>query len=202
MPHSVVTQVCCSQRPCPCGRPLLTFHSRLSNTQRQVWLSLCVFSESWCAQNFVWELQASLAGMGCDSKCDFVPPTILLGLLLFPWTWGIIFLWDPIFSGGWLFSSMLQLWGNRRRRWAHVLLLCHQSPLSMEFSRQEYCNEVCSFIFKMGVTAPSSVRCILAVQGRLFSTSEVNFQFKSKWRITATSPGLRETVQVKLLLQE
>ena len=29
--------------------------------------------------------------LGFDSKCDFVPPTILLGLLLFPWTWGIFF---------------------------------------------------------------------------------------------------------------
>ena len=29
-----------------------------------------------------------LVGMGFDSKCDFTPPTILLGLLC-PWTWGI-----------------------------------------------------------------------------------------------------------------
>ena len=27
--------------------------------------------------------------MGFDSKCEFVPPTILLGLLLGPWVWGI-----------------------------------------------------------------------------------------------------------------
>ena len=27
----------------------------------------------------------SLVGMGCDSKCDFAPPTILLWLLLCPW---------------------------------------------------------------------------------------------------------------------
>ena len=27
--------------------------------------------------------------MGFDSKCDFAPPTILVGLLLYPWTWGI-----------------------------------------------------------------------------------------------------------------
>ena len=26
--------------------------------------------------------------MGFDSKCDFAPPTIFLGLLLCPWTWG------------------------------------------------------------------------------------------------------------------
>ena len=30
--------------------------------------------------------------MGFDSKCDFAPSTIFLGLLLCPWTWGIIFL--------------------------------------------------------------------------------------------------------------
>ena len=29
--------------------------------------------------------------MGFDSKCNFAPPTILLGLLLCPWTWGIFF---------------------------------------------------------------------------------------------------------------
>ena len=34
----------------------------------------------------------SLVGMGFDSKCDFAPPTILLGLLLCPWMWGIFFL--------------------------------------------------------------------------------------------------------------
>ena len=37
----------------------------------------------------VWALWASLTGMGFDSKCNFAPPTILLGLLLCPWTWGI-----------------------------------------------------------------------------------------------------------------
>ena len=67
-----------------------------SNTQRQVWLSLC--GVSWCTQGFVWALWASLAGMGFDSKCDCAPPTILLGLLLCPWTWGIFLWWDPTFS--------------------------------------------------------------------------------------------------------
>ena len=37
---------------------------------------------------FVWALWASLSEMGFDSKCEFVPPTILLGQLC-PWTWGI-----------------------------------------------------------------------------------------------------------------
>ena len=44
------TQVCCIQSPCPCrADPYL--HRRHSNTQRQVWLSLCRFS--WCTQGFV-----------------------------------------------------------------------------------------------------------------------------------------------------
>ena len=28
-------------------------------------------------------------GMGFDSKCEFAPPTVLLGLLLYPWIRGI-----------------------------------------------------------------------------------------------------------------
>ena len=45
-----------------------------------------------------WALWASLAGMGFDSKHDFAPPAIFLGLLLCPWTWGISSLlvqWSP-----------------------------------------------------------------------------------------------------------
>ena len=38
---------------------------------------------------FVWALWAFLAGMGFDSKCEFAPPTIFLGLLHCPWPWGI-----------------------------------------------------------------------------------------------------------------
>ena len=37
----------------------------------------------------VWTLWASLVGMEFDSKCEFTPPTVLLGLLLCPWMWGI-----------------------------------------------------------------------------------------------------------------
>ena len=38
---------------------------------------LCVLVHT----RYVWALWASLAGMGFDTKCDFAPPTILLGLL-------------------------------------------------------------------------------------------------------------------------
>ena len=43
------TQVCCTQSPCPCGRPLMT-HTSTGDTQTQFWLSLCGVSGSWCAQ--------------------------------------------------------------------------------------------------------------------------------------------------------
>ena len=81
------THVCCTQSPCPCSSPLLTRTSR-GDAQTQFCLSLCGVSGSWFTR-FVWALWASLAGMWFDSKCEFAPPTILLGLLLCPWMWGI-----------------------------------------------------------------------------------------------------------------
>ena len=39
----------------------------------------------------------SLVGMGCDSKCDFAPPAILLWLLFCPCMWGVFSWWDPTF---------------------------------------------------------------------------------------------------------
>ena len=71
----------------------------LSQSQWDLWVLVCT--------RFFWALQASLAGMGFDSKCDFAPPTILLGLLLCPWMWGISFWWDPTFSCWRLFSNEL-----------------------------------------------------------------------------------------------
>ena len=41
------------------------------------------------SSRYVWALWASLVDIGFDSKCDFAPPAILLGLLLCPWTWDI-----------------------------------------------------------------------------------------------------------------
>ena len=58
---------------------------------RQVWLILCGISGSWCAQGFVWVLWTFLAGNEFDSKRNFTPPTVLLGLLLCPWMWVIFF---------------------------------------------------------------------------------------------------------------
>ena len=72
------TQVYLSQSPC--GRPLLACTSS-GDSQTQFCLSLCGVSGSWCAQG-LFEPSERLAGKGFDSKCDFTPATILLGLLL------------------------------------------------------------------------------------------------------------------------
>ena len=47
-------------------------------------------------------LWAFLLGIGFDSKCEFAPPTILLGLLLCPWTQGIC----PSLTFYWGFSDL------------------------------------------------------------------------------------------------
>ena len=88
-------------------RPLLAWTSA-GDTQTHFWLSLCRASVSCLVYaKFVWALWVSLAGMRFDSKCNFSPSTILLGLLLCPWMWGVIFWWDATFSYWWLFSSKL-----------------------------------------------------------------------------------------------
>ena len=43
------TQVCCTQSPCPCIRPLLN-HAFTGGTQTQFWFSLCGVSGFWCTQ--------------------------------------------------------------------------------------------------------------------------------------------------------
>ena len=90
-------QVYCAQSPCPRSSSLLTSTSA-GDTQTQFWPNLGGVSGFWCTQ-------ALLTSMGFDSKCNFTPPTILLGLLC-PWTWGIFFWWDPTFCQ-WLFSNTL-----------------------------------------------------------------------------------------------
>ena len=75
-------QVWCTQNPCPCSSPLIT---QTSAADTQTVLSQSLWG-LWVLVHtrFLWALWASLAGMGCDSKRDFAPPTILLGLLLCP----------------------------------------------------------------------------------------------------------------------
>jgi len=75
----------------PTHLPEASGHSQASLAQSLVG-SLLLSPGSWWAQGFVWALWASLAMMGFDSKRDFAPPTVLLGLLLCPWMWRIFFL--------------------------------------------------------------------------------------------------------------
>ena len=111
------SQVCCSQSRCPHGRPLLT-RASTGDTQTLIGRSgsVCVGSGSWCTQGFVCAHRTSLVGMGFGSKCDFIAPTILLGLLLCRWMWGIFFWCNPTVSCQRLFSSKLQFWSSRKRR--------------------------------------------------------------------------------------
>ena len=78
----------------------LYLHRRHSNTV----LSLSLGPG---AQKFCLSPLSVFGGNEFDSKHDFTPPTILLGLLLCPWMWGILFWWNPTFSCQRLFSSEL-----------------------------------------------------------------------------------------------
>ena len=124
--HTPCSHVC--QSPCPLSpwqaAADLCSHRDSRTLKGRSHSVFCGVSGLWCTQGFVWALQASLVGMGFDSKCSFTPPTVLLGLLPCPWMIGIFFQWDPTFLR-WLFSSDLQFWSSRRRIWTHVLWLCH-----------------------------------------------------------------------------
>ena len=105
------SQVCGSRNPCLHSRPLLTVppretlkHSKAGLVQSLVGVTAPFSGSSW-AWAFICTLQASLEVMRFDSKCDCIPHTILLGLLLCPWTRGIFLWWDPTFSCWWFFSS-------------------------------------------------------------------------------------------------
>ena len=75
------TQVCCTQSPCPCGRPLLNCTSA-GDTQTQFWLNLCGVSGSWCTQS-LFEL----------SKHHWCIWSLILNVIppLLPSCWGFSF---------------------------------------------------------------------------------------------------------------
>ena len=94
------SQVCCTQSPCPCSRPVLT-HTSAGDTQTQFWFSLCGVSGSWCAQ-----------GLFDPSKCLWWVWGLILNVTspLLPSCLGFSFalghgvsfcLWDPTFSSRW-----------------------------------------------------------------------------------------------------
>ena len=82
-------QICCSQRPYPSGRPLLT-HVSAGDTQ-----ALKGRSDSVSVGSLGPGVHKALFEPSSISSryevCDFALPTILFGLLLCPWTWDIVF---------------------------------------------------------------------------------------------------------------
>ena len=85
------TEVCCTQSPCPCGKPLL-MHSSAEDIQTLKRLSGSVSVGSPGDVKFCLSPPRSLLGIEFDSKHTFAPLTIFLGLLLCHWAWGIFFL--------------------------------------------------------------------------------------------------------------
>ena len=77
-----VTQVSCTQSPCPCSRLLLT-HTSTGDTQtlKGRFGSVTMGSPRPGAHKVLFEHSESLVGMGLDSKYDFAPPIVLLGFI-------------------------------------------------------------------------------------------------------------------------
>ena len=93
--HSM-TQVCCSQSSCPQGRPLLT-HASTGDTQRQVWLSLCIL---WILvyTSLCLSPPSISGGYGAWFSTWFCHCYHSVGISLLPLHMGYLFWWDPTFS--------------------------------------------------------------------------------------------------------
>ena len=81
------TQVFCTHSPFPRSCPLMT-HTSSGDTKHSS-VSASVGSLGPDAHRYIWVLWKFLAGMGFDSKHNLSPSTILVELLLCPWTWDI-----------------------------------------------------------------------------------------------------------------
>ena len=75
------TQVCCTQSPCPCSRPLLT-RTATRDAQTQFCLSLCAVPGSWCTQGLFEP--SKLLWLEWDLILNTNPP-------LLPSCWGFSF---------------------------------------------------------------------------------------------------------------
>lgn len=100
----------------------------LKHSKRQIWLSLLCWVSlllSLCpdAHKVCLHPQVSLVGLKFYFKCDCIPPTNLLGLLLLLGMWGV-FWWDPTFSCWWCSAAGWNFDVFIGERWAHIPLLC------------------------------------------------------------------------------
>jgi len=153
-----VTQVCWSQSPCPCSRPLL-IHAYTGDTHtlkgRSGSVSVGppgpgahkVLFEPSKLLRWVWglilnailPLLPSCWGFGCEVSL----PWPLDARYLF------VCVWDPTFSCRWLFSRELQFWSSHRRRCTRPSIL-------------PYCcshNKLWKFFKDMGM--PVHLTCLL-----------------------------------------
>ena len=71
------TQVCCTQSPCPCGRPLLTCTSP-GDAQMQFCLRLCGVPRLWCAQGLFEPSECLWRewGLILNANSPLLPPSI------------------------------------------------------------------------------------------------------------------------------
>ena len=98
------SQVCCCQSLSPHGRPWQT-HASSGDPQTPKGRSdsascgiHCSVPSVLVCTRFVSALQAALVGTRFDFKCNCTPPTVLLWLLLCPWSWSIFLWWVPKLS--------------------------------------------------------------------------------------------------------
>ena len=77
------TQVCCTQSPCPCGRPLLT-HTFTGDSQ--IHFSLCGVSGCWCTQGLFepsehlwWVRGLTLKVISCFKSVNFLISSMISG---------------------------------------------------------------------------------------------------------------------------
>ena len=120
-------EICCSQSLCPCGRPLLACASTGdTQTLKGRSGSVSAGSQGSGVHKVLFE----------PSECLWQVWGLILNTVspLLPSCWGFSFALGHrvSFSGviqhspiDLLFSSKLQFWSSRRRKWAHVLLLHH-----------------------------------------------------------------------------
>ena len=76
----------------------------------------------------------SLVDIGFDSKCDFAPPTVLLGLLLCSWMWGIFFLVESYILLSMVVQQHVVILEFSQEKMKHILLFHLEINLLLEIN--------------------------------------------------------------------